>query len=52
MVNVSIIIPTYNGVSRIRKTIDSIKDQNFSNYEIIVVDNSCNEEIKKVYRKY
>jgi glycosyltransferase involved in cell wall biosynthesis len=48
MVKVSVIIPTYYGINHIRKTIQSIKNQNYSNYEILVVDNSCNNYIKRI----
>ena len=37
---VSVIIPAYNEVGFIRKTIESYKEQDYNPLEIIVVDNS------------
>lgn len=49
MIKVSVIIPTYRGKSHLRKTIQSLKNQKFEeNYEIIIVDNSSDAEIKQI----
>lgn len=45
---VSIILPTYNGVSRIRKAIDSVIAQTFIEWELIVVDDGSAQDIKTV----
>ena len=37
---VSVIIPTFNRLNKLIKTIDSVQKQTYKNYEIIVVDNS------------
>ncbi len=42
--SISIIIPTYNGESCIVSCLNSIKDQGFTDYEIIVVDNASNDK--------
>ena len=35
----SIIIPTYNRENKLKKAIDSVLDQTFKNWEILVIDN-------------
>ena len=40
----SIIIPTYNRVSLIKKTIDSVLNQSFKDYEVIIVDDGSTDE--------
>ena len=48
----SIIIPAYNAEARIRRTLDSIKQQTFTNYEIIVVCDSCMDKTAEIAREY
>ena len=49
MDKVSVIIPTYNRFNYLLNTINSVKNQTYSNIEIIVV-NDCSLEIE--YYKY
>ena len=44
----SIIIPTYNRANLILETLDSVFDQTFKNFEIIVVDNHSTDNTKDV----
>ena len=37
---VSVIIPTYNRAYTLRKAVDSVINQTFTNWELLVVDNS------------
>jgi glycosyltransferase involved in cell wall biosynthesis len=39
----SVIVPTYNRANLIQKTLNSVFDQSFNNYEIIVVDNGSTD---------
>ncbi len=48
----SIIIPTYNRALLIGKTIDSILQQQYTNYEIIVVDDGSSDNTEEVLKKY
>lgn len=57
---VSIIIPTYNRAQYLKLTLDSIQNQSFKNYEVIVIDDGtpgdnnlllCNEYEKVKYIK-
>ena len=46
-ISVDIILPNYNSAPYLSKTIDSIIDQTFKNWKLIVVDDSSNIETKK-----
>lgn len=50
-IKISIIIPIYNEPSFLVKTILSLEEQEFSGYEIIVVDNACLDETKILVEK-
>ena len=48
----SIIIPAYNAEGHIRKTLDSIKNQTFKNYELIIICDSCEDKTHEIAREY
>lgn len=45
-IKVSVIISTYNRPELLEKTIESLKQQDFSGYEVIVVDNACSDNMR------
>ena len=47
----SIIVPAYNAEDRIRKVLGSIKSQEFTNYELIVICDSCEDNTEKIARE-
>lgn len=47
---VSICIPTYNNLEAFKRCLDSVLKQKFSDYELIVSDDSTNEEINNYLR--
>jgi glycosyltransferase involved in cell wall biosynthesis len=49
---VSVIIPTYNRAYVVKRTIDSILNQTFPDFEIIVVDDGSKDDTKEVINSY
>ena len=50
---VSILIPVFNGdFSEIKESLDSIKNQSYTNFECILVDDSSDENITNSLRHY
>jgi len=45
---VSVILPTYNRVTYLKKAIESVRAQTFSNWELLVVDDGSNDETSSV----
>ena len=49
---VSIVIPTYNRADLISKAIQSVIDQSYKNWELIVVDNYSDDNTKEVIEAF
>ncbi|NBY44690.1 MAG: glycosyltransferase, partial [Acidimicrobiia bacterium] len=49
---ISICIPTYNGEQYIARTIQSVLDQTFSNFEIIVSDDGSTDKTLQIVRSF
>ena len=49
---ISVIIPAHNEERYLGKTLDSLRQQNFLNYETIIVCNGCTDQTAEVARKY
>jgi glycosyltransferase involved in cell wall biosynthesis len=49
---VSVLIPTYNYAHFLDETIQSVLDQTFSDYELIIVDNNSTDNTDEVIAKY
>ena len=44
----SIITPVFNAESTILKTINSIKEQKFNNFEYIIIDSNSNDDTPNI----
>lgn len=49
---VSVIIATYNRCELLKETIDSVLDQNFSDFEIILVDDGSTDNTRDMFSNY
>ena len=49
---VSVIIPTYNNAAYLRETIDSVLNQSFTDYEILVVDDGSTDQTAEVLKPF
>jgi glycosyltransferase involved in cell wall biosynthesis len=49
---VSVIIPTYNRGWVVQEAIDSVLDQDFSDYELMVVDDGSNDNTREILSAY
>lgn len=52
MVRVSILLPTYNGASYIREAIDSVLNQSYHDWELIVTDDASTDNTGEIVREY
>ncbi len=48
----SIIIPTYNRAHTLRRPIDSILAQTFTDWELIIVDDGSTDDTKEIIEAY
>ena len=52
MPKLSIIVCTYNRENTLEKCINSILNQTFSDFELIIVDDGSTDNSNKIYEKY
>lgn len=52
MLEVSVVIPTYNSAKFLDEALQSVFDQTFKDYEIIVVDDGSTDQTKQVIDRY
>ena len=49
---VSIIMPVYNGEKVLRRSLNSIINMDYSNWELIVVNDGSNDKTKEIFKDY
>ena len=47
----SIVIPAHNEEKYIKKTLHSIKNQTYQNYEVVVVTNGCTDKTEEIIKR-
>lgn len=52
MPKVSIVLPTYNGVKWLKESIDSVINQSFCDWELIIVDDCSTDDTLSIANKY
>jgi len=49
---ISVIIPAHNEEKYLGKTLENLREQNYLNYETIIICNGCNDKTEEVAKKY
>ena len=49
---VSVIIPTYNRANILGRSLNSVLNQTYQNYEILVIDDGSFDDTKKVIKQF
>lgn len=49
---ISIIMPTYNDSSTIIDTIDSVANQSYSNWQLIIMNDGSTDNVEDVIKQY
>jgi len=49
---ISIVVPVYNGEKTLQECLKSIINQTYKNYEVLVVDNNCNDRTKEIINEF
>ena len=48
---ISILLPVFNGCKTLSETLDSIFDQNFKEFELLLVDDGSTDDSSEIYEK-
>jgi len=50
--DVSVVIPIYNGEKTLNECINSVLNQDYKNYEVILVDNNSTDKTKEIIKRF
>lgn len=50
--NVSIILPTYNGGKYIKRAIESVMTQTFSDWELLIIDDGSTDDTERIVKEF
>lgn len=51
-VQVSVMLPVYNGEEKIRNAVESVLEQDYRDFEFIIVNNASSDDTAKIIREY
>jgi len=51
-IEVSVVIPVFNGEKTLKQCLNSVLNQTYKNYEVIIVDNSSTDRTKEIIKKF
>lgn len=49
---ISVVIPVYNGAKTLRQCFESVLNQTYLNYDVIVVDNNSTDRTRQVIQEF
>ena len=52
MIDLSVIIPTYNSEKHIKDCLDSLKNQDYRNFQVLLADGGSTDNTIKIIKKY
>ncbi len=52
MMKVSVIIPTYNRLEKLKRAVDSILEQTYKDFELIIVDDGSTDKTKEYFENF
>ena len=52
MINISVILPVFNGEKYIRKAIESVLNQSLADFELIIVDDGSTDSTPDIIRGF
>lgn len=52
MIKISIIMPTYNAEEYLKEAIDSILNQTYSNFELLIIDDNSKDKTREIINAY
>ena len=48
----SVVMPAYNAAKEIEKSIESVLNQDYTNYEFLIINDASTDETEQIVKKY